>query len=1123
MSNLKRFRGSFAIIFGLLLAALMLWGQVESGQIIGTVQDASGAVVPNVTITAKNIANGTIRTSATNAAGVYVIPNLQAGDWEVTFSASGFSTQKQRVTVDVGAKVSLDAKMEVGQTSTTVEVSAGAVKVNTETQTLSNTISSQQVTELPSLTRNPYDFVATVPNVTSDMQSGRGAGFAIDGMRSSSTNVMLDGVANNDEFTATVGQPVPLDAVQEYSVTTSTFSAEYGRASGGVVNLITKSGTNDFHGSAYEFNRVSALASNSFYDNAYELPKPIYTRNAFGYSIGGPIIKNKLFFFQNTEWTRVRSYGNEIAMVPTSQLIAASNANTQAFFSSFGALRGDLTTLATLTKTSVPTICNGGSATGPCAALPASTPMFNEVTYQTPADSGAGSPQNTYDIVGNVDYNLSDKSQMSFRYALYNESDFNGVVNTSPYKGFETGQTNVDNHVTYSLTHTFSPTLVSQTRLSFNRLNNTQPLGAAPIGPTLYMNSSSAARVDGQLISFPGYSEYTPGNAIPFGGPQNFVVLAEDVTKVRGRHNMRFGGQATYMQDNRTFGAYEEAVEALGTNTGNALDNFLNGQLHNFQAAVNPQGQYPGGTVNLPVGPPNFSRSNRYNEFALYAQDNFKVTPRLTLNYGVRWEYFGVQHNKNANLDSNIVFSGPFSLSNLPQLISTATVKPSPSNPNGGLWQKDYKDFSPRVGFAYALTADGKTSLRGGYGIGYERNFGNVTFNVIQNPPNYAVLNLVAGSDLPQIPVTTNNAGPLGGSSGSKVLLPVSLRGVDPNIRNSYAHTMSLGLERQMTNNVLVSLGYSGSRGERLYDISHDNDNGYGNEFLGVPCTPGTYGNPGSCTARLNTQYSGINLRGGNGYSAYNAMIAQLTFKDVGHTGVTLQANYTWSHAMDDLSSAFSDGNQGNFQLGYMDPFHPMLDYGNSDFDATQRLAISAVWAIPVFKGSSLRDRVLGGWELAPIFTAHTGNPFSIYDCTNAYSYCPRAQQVSATPPGGVTNVAAPGTPDDYEYYQFTNFATGALSYYNPKLGISDDGPWPGNMIGRNSFRAPGAWNLDLGVYKNTKISERVGLQLRLELYNAFNHASFNMYGVDEEVEGPFVDGYFDGKRNLQLGAKINF
>jgi outer membrane receptor protein involved in Fe transport len=1108
-----------------MMAALMLWGQAETGQIVGTVQDASGAVVPNVTVTAKSVATGTVRVTATNAAGVYVVPNLRPGEWEITISANGFATQKKRVTVDVGSKLAVDAKLDVGQASTTVEVSAGVVQVNTESQTLSNTISEQQVTELPSLTRNPYDFVATVPNVSGDTQSNRGVGFAIDGMRSSSTNVMLDGVANNDEFTAGVGQQVPLDSVQEYSVTTSSFSAEYGRASGGVVNVITKSGTNNFHGSAYEFNRVSALGSNSFFNDANGLPKGIYDRNNFGYSIGGPIIKNKLFFFQNTEWTRVRSHANEIAMVPTTQLIAAAGANTQSFFSTYGKMRSDLSTLATFAKSDLGSICNGAAAAGPCNALPAGTPMFNEVTYQTAADAGGGSPQNTYDIVGNIDYNLSPKTQMSFRYALYNEDDFAGTINTSPYQGYETGQTNVDNHATFSLTHTFSPSLVSQTRLSFNRLNNLQPLGSVPPTPTLYMNASGPVTLAGQDIAFPGYSEYSPGNAIPFGGPQNFGVLAQDVTKVIGRHNIRFGGQITYMQDNRTFGAYEEAVEALGTNTGNAMDNFLNGQLHEFEAAVNPQGKYPGQTVNLPVGPPNFSRSNRYNEFAIYGQDNFKVTPRLALNFGLRWEYFGVQHNQDSKLDSNIVFPGSYSFANLAQEIATATVDPTPTNPNGGLWQKDYKDFSPRIGFAYSLTSDGKTSLRGGYGLGYERNFGNVTFNIIQNPPNYAVIALIAGSDLPTIPINVNNAGPLAGSGGSKVLPAVSLRGVNPDIKTAYAHTMSLTLERQIGANVLTSLGYSGSRGEGLYDISHDNLNGYGTEYLNTPCSALP------CLSRLNTQYSNINLRSDNGNSAYNALVGQVTFKDVAHTGVTLQANYTWSHALDDLSSAFSDGVQADYQLGYMDPFHPKLDWGSSDFDAAQRVSISAVWGIPAFKGSSLRDKLLGGWELAPIITTSTGNPFTVYDCTNAYAYCPRAQQVSATPPKGVTNVPTPGTPDNYEYYQFTNFANpvNGLSWYNPKIGISEVGPFPSNEIGRNTFRAPGAWNLNLGVYKNTRLTERASLQLRLEMYNALNHANFYVNVVDAEVENPSVDGYRNQAlnqqvgRNLQLGAKFNF
>lgn len=1108
----------YAALLALGLFLVMgLMAQTETGQITGTIQDATGAVVPNATITAKNVANGAQRSTTTNSTGLFVLPNLPPGTWDVTIGAAGFANQKVRTTVDVGAKVAMDRKLEVGTASTTVDVAEGAVQVNTESQTLSSTITTQQVTELPSLTRNPYDFVATMPNVASDTGSNRGVGYAINGMRSASTNVMLDGVANNNEFTATVGQQVPMDAVQEYNVQSSNFTAEYGRAAGGIVNLITRSGTNDFHGSAYEFNRVSALASNSFYNNANGLDKGIYTRNLFGYSVGGPIKKNKLFFFQNTEWTRIRSYADEVYDIPTSQFIAAAAPATQAFFTAYGTQRSDLTTLATYTRSQL----SAAACTGACLALAANTPILNKVTYKTPADAGGGIPQNTYDIVGNVDFNPNEKTQMSIKYALYNEGDFAGTVNTSPYKGYETGQTFLNNHVTLSATHTFSPTLVSQTRLSYNRQTNTQPLGTAPVGPTLYMNSSGVPSLFGASVVFPGYSETTPGNAIPFGGPQNFAIITQDVTKVHGRHNLRFGGQFTYMQDNRTFGAYEEAVESLGSNTANSLNGFLSGQLRSFQAAIYPQGKYPGDTLTLPVGPPNFSRSNRYKEGALYAQDSIKVTPRFTLNLGLRWEYFGVPHNSNPKLDSNFVLGTG---STIQQQIASGKVYLAPDSPIGGLWGKDKKDFGPRVGFAYALTSDGKTSLRGGYGISYERNFGNVTFNAIQNPPNYAVIALTAGVDLPTIPVSVNNAGPLAGNTGSKVFPAPSLRAIAQDIKNAYAHQLSLSLERQLSNSVIASVSYSGSMGERLYSIDAFNRVGYGNQYLGVPCTPGSFGDPGTCTSRLNTQYGAINMRSNGGKSDYNALIGHIVFRNVAHTGVTLDANYTWSHALDNLSSTFSDGNQSSFMLGFQDPFNPSLDHGSSDFNAKNRVAISGIWAIPAFKGKTVTDKILGGWEIAPIITARSGNPFTIYDCSNAFNYCPRAFASGPLPGTGVTNVATPGTPDNYEFYQFAkaNFSVG--QWYNPKVGISDDGPFPGNALGRNYLTGPGSFSFNMGVYKNTQIAERLKVQLRLEMYNVLNHSNFLVYGTNADVSSAdYLDGYRDGHRDIQLGAKIVF
>ncbi len=370
---------------------------------------------------------------------------------------------------------------------------------------------------------------------------------------------------------------------------------------------------------------------------------------------------------------------------------------------------------------------------------------------------------------------MTDRTQFYVRYALYNELDFPGTNETSPYAGYDTGTTNVNNAVVVSATHTFSPSFVSQTKLDFNRLNNLQALGTAPVGPTLYMNSSATTAILGTNVAFPGYNAFTPGNAIPFGGPQNVANINQDFSKVIGKHTFRFGGLVTYIQDNRVFGAYEEAVEALGSGSfGASIDNFLTGNLKSFTAAVDPQGKFPGQTVTLPVGAPSFSRSNIYNEFALYAQDTWKVTPHVTLNLGVRYEYYGTQHNKNQNLDSNFYTGGTTDIT--PASVRAGQVFIAPQSPIGALWNTQPLNFAPRVGFAWDVFGDGKTALRGGYGIGYERNFGNVTYNVIQNPPAYATISLTAGSDLPTIPISVSNAGPLAGSTGSKVLPGVSLR-----------------------------------------------------------------------------------------------------------------------------------------------------------------------------------------------------------------------------------------------------------------------------------------------------------------------------------------------------------
>ncbi|MGH9642934.1 MAG: TonB-dependent receptor, partial [Terriglobales bacterium] len=388
----------------------------------------------------------------------------------------------------VGGHSTLDAQLAVGSGNTVVEVTAGAAgtEVNTQTQELSQLVDTVQMAQLPSLTRNPYDFVAlsgnvsagdsTTPNTMgSQNQTGRGVGYAINGQRESGTEILLDGVENVDLFNATAGTGIPVDAVQEYSVITNNFGAEYGRAAGGVVNLTTKPGPNNWHGSAWEFNRLSAYTANTFNNVANGIPRGVYTRNMFGFQVGGPIIKNKAFVSMTTEWLRVRSkpYQTEEVLDPGFAALLPSNAAT--YFSTYGTnpvglapgscsnglqctTAGDLA--AALGLPNLPNI-NGTTA------IAASQPIFDTAVFPVNADAGGDLPQNTYRLLGRLDYNLGTNTQMFFRYGRDREDQFAGTAGFTPYSQYDVGTGILNQSGLFSISHTFNANLLNNTKVSF--------------------------------------------------------------------------------------------------------------------------------------------------------------------------------------------------------------------------------------------------------------------------------------------------------------------------------------------------------------------------------------------------------------------------------------------------------------------------------------------------------------------------------------------------------------------------------------------------------------------------------------------------------------------------------
>lgn len=1026
-------------------------GQVAGGTITGTVRDSSGALIPNAQVSLKDVSTGIVRSVATDAAGLYTAPNLLPGTYEVSVSASGFSTEVQKgVTLTVGAQLELNFTIRIGQVTQRIEVTGQAPTVDLSSSTVSSVVSSTTVRELPLNGRDWTSLATLQPGVNSDAQiqmptntgsterlnRGLGTQLSISGTRPQANSYRVDGINVNDYANggpgSVQGGALGVDAIQEFSVLTANYTAEYGRTAGGVINAITRSGTNSFHGDAFEFVRNSSLDAANFFDNFGGSIKPPFRRNQFGGSGGGPIRKDRTFFFGDYEGLRQDLGISGLATVPS---LDARN----------GIIHNDDGTITNITVDPrvVPYlplwhVPNGG------LNAPGNTGLY--------AFSAA---QGTTENFGTarVDHKISEKDSLFGSWQIDNAkltipSGLNDVLQTNTTSRF---------FLMAEESHTFSPQLLNSFRVGYNRAFASGGFLATAINP-LAANTALGA-LPGQNAPEIDVSGLTSFDAGVHGRSENRYSWNafqgyDDAFYSRGIHSLKFGVVVERDQNNNFASGSQAGKFKFGT-----LTDFLTNQPQTFEI----EGFKPSLLT---------ERGERQTIFGTYLQDDVRWKPNLTLNLGLRYEI--------ASAISEV--QGKFAtFHNVYADLAPTTGNPIFQNPT-------LRDFEPRVGFAWDPTHAGKTSIRGGFGI----------FDVL--PLIYSI----ASPQQSAFPFfndgSTSNLAPGTFPTGAFPLVQADnfsrTSYIQQNPHRPYVLSWNLNVQRELAPNLTATLAYIGSHG--VHQLFAEDDM---NIVLPTQTSAGyLWPDPVGSGTRLNPNIGRIDTRQWSNSTVYNGFEAQLA-KRMSH-GLQLQGSYTWSKAIDEGSAALIGDPFAN-SISSLYFFDPRLRRGLSDYNVGQTLTINYTWLVPTPQSLSGPAAVLAkGWEVGGILQVQGGTPFPIIiggDPLGLNNQDPFAYPDRLVGPGCQSLV----NPGSVNYVKTNCFvlpvttpaiAAQCVPFAGTGGGIPDTcSNLLGNM-GRNSIIGPGLANFDFSLFKNTyvpRISETFNVQFRAEFFNVFNHTNF--------------------------------